>query len=307
MVDWSGGNSRRANQANCIWIAHGHSQDLEPIGVSPRSRTEAETLIMQLLQPFAQGDNGRVLVCFDFPYGYPRHLGLCLPPVDPPEPDLPWRRVWEYLAQHIHDDLNTPPGGQPSNVSNRFDVAAALNQMLAPPEQPGPFWCAHPPGAYPNVPQNQPVFPFASVEGHIIQALRHTDNQVHSDWPFRLFGNGSVGSQMLVGVPRVRKLRYSPALGAASVAWPFETGWAPPVGDWLAPGKRILYAEIYPSVAQPLPDPILDRGQVRAMWTWARDEDLQDQLQGHFAIPPGVQAGGPVDLEIRQQEGWILH
>ena len=29
-----------------------------------------------------------------------------------------------------------------------------------------------------------------------------------------------------------------------------------------------LHAEIYPSVRDPLPDEIKDRGQVRAMWQW---------------------------------------
>jgi hypothetical protein len=221
--------------------------------------------------------------------------------------DMPWRRVWEYLAQHVQDDMGTPPNRLPNNHNNRFEVGAALSHLLSLPGQPGPFWCTHPPGAYPNIPQNQPPFPFASAQGQIIEALRHTDVQVNSDWPFRLFGHGSVGSQLLLGIPRVRNLRYSPALGVASVVWPFETGWAPLAGDWLPPGKRILHAEIYPSVRPAFADAIPDRGQVRAMWTWARDEDRQDQLQGRFAIPAGIQAAGDVDLEIRQEEGWILH
>jgi hypothetical protein len=40
----------------------------------------------------------------------------------------------------------------------------------------------------------------------------------------------------------------------------------------------VLHAENYPSVRDPLPDEIKDRGQVRAMWQWARDLDCDNLL-----------------------------
>ena len=35
MVDWSGGNSRRSNTKDCIWIAHGARTLAAPVIVSP--------------------------------------------------------------------------------------------------------------------------------------------------------------------------------------------------------------------------------------------------------------------------------
>ena len=98
--------------------------------------------------------------------------------------------------------------------------------------------------------------------------LRITDRRAKSNTPFRLFGTGSVGSQVLTGIPRLESLRSDPEFAPCSAVWPFETGWAPTNSAWLGPEVRIVYAEIYPSVRAPLSDPIKDRGQVRAMWHW---------------------------------------
>ena len=69
---------------------------------------------------------------------------------------------------------------------------------------------------------------------------------------------------------------------------------------------RIIHAEIYPSVRAPLTDTIKDRGQVRAMWHWARDLDARNSLINEFAIPPGIANGSAEDHIIRREEGWIL-
>ena len=67
-----------------------------------------------------------------------------------------------------------------------------------------------------------------------------------------------------------------------------------------------MHAEIYPSVRAPLTDTIKDRGQVRAMWHWARDLDARNSLINEFAIPPGIANGSAEDHIIRREEGWIL-
>jgi hypothetical protein len=51
---------------------------------------------------------------------------------------------------------------------------------------------------------------------------------------------------------------------------------------WLPAHILVLHAEIYPSVRDPLPDEIKDRGQVRAMWYWARDFDRDNLLWREF-------------------------
>jgi nucleotidyltransferase substrate binding protein (TIGR01987 family) len=301
MVDWSGGDSRRGGKDDCIWIAHGARTDAVPATQSPCSRTEAEAAIRSLLEPFAESREDRVLICADFGYGYPTGLASVLPKSVGGTRE-PWRVVWEYLRKHMQDDLRTTPGRVPSNRSNRFDVADAINAAVSTPGAAGPFWCLFEAGSRACVPQNQPTQPF----GGAIGALRITDRRARSDTPFRLFGTGSVGSQMLTGIPRLERLRFDPRFSSHSVVWPFETGWAPTSGAWLDPELRIVHAEIYPSVRAPLSDTIKDRGQVRAMWHWARDLDAQGLLVNEFAIPRGIVSGSPDDVVIRSEEGWIL-
>ncbi len=303
MVDWSGGDRRRRGKKDCIWIAHGSADTAQPITESPWSRTEAEHTIRSLIKAVIDA-KGRVLVCADFAYGYPAGFASLLPQACSTS-QSPWRRVWRYLKQHLQDDLGTRPGQRPTNRSNRFEVASAINAAVGGAVAAGPFWCLFKPGSHACVPQAQPAQPFVHATGNI-PPLRITDNKAESDTPFRLFGTGSVGSQVITGIPSLASLRADTQFSSCSTVWPFETSWAPPTGAWLDPGVRILHAEIYPSVRSPLPDTIKDRGQVRAMWHWARDLDATDLLIKEFAIPNGIALGSPDDLLIRNEEGWIL-
>ncbi len=304
MVDWSGGNGRRAGKPDCIWIAHGSATATGPKTVSPPSRTEAAHIIRSQLQFIVGSKKGRVLLCADFGYGYPAGFASLLPKLLPGELS-PWRIVWQYLRKHVQDDLGTRPGRQPTNRSNRFEVASAINTIGSTPVSPGPFWCLFKSGSYVCVPQKRPAQPFASVRD-TIAPRRITDERARSDTPFRLFGTGSVGSQVITGIPRLESIRFDPQFARCSAVWPFETGWAPATGSWLDPELRVVHAEIYPSVRIPLADTIKDRGQVRAMWHWARDLDAKNLLLREFTIPPGIISGSREDTLIRSEEGWIL-
>jgi precorrin-8X/cobalt-precorrin-8 methylmutase len=242
------------------------------------------------------------LICFDFPYGYPQAFAQQLPNQAAPLPN--WQKVWNYLQNCVHDDLGTSPGRASTNRNNRFIVANNLNHLLSTPQSRGPFWCSDDPAQHNWIPQNQPAQPFVALGG-TIRPFRLADRAAQSDFPFRLFGNGSVGSQMIVGIPCLQRLRMEPSLVAVSAVWPFETGWATQ-GNWLAAHIRIVHAEIYPSVLAALPDTVRDRGQVRAMWEWAKALDSQGILQQRFACPTNVTPGSQDDLTIRTDEGWIL-
>ena len=64
---------------------------------------------------------------------------------------------------------------------------------------------------------------------------------------WKLYGNGSVGSQALLGIPYLTALRNDPVLASVSRGWPFETG----LGALPGRPKRdclIVHAEIYPSL-----------------------------------------------------------
>jgi precorrin-8X/cobalt-precorrin-8 methylmutase len=304
MVDWSGGDRRRAGRADCIWIAHGLSTSAEPSTASPPARTDAEHLIRAQLESMVTTNKRRVLLCADFGYGYPAGFASLLTKSDSGVLP-PWRVVWQYLSRHVQDDLGTKPGQKLTNRSNRFEVASAINVSVSGSGSPGPFWCLFKPGSYVCIPQKRPAQPFVCGSGSVAP-LRITDRRAKSDSPFRLFGTGSVGSQVLTGIPRLQRIRFDPQFARCSAVWPFETGWAPSTGTWLDPGVRILHAEIYPSVRSPLKDTIKDRGQVRAMWHWARDLDRRNLLIKEFAIPPGVGSGSAEDHIICREEGWIL-
>jgi precorrin-8X/cobalt-precorrin-8 methylmutase len=304
MVDWSGSDRRRAGRQDCIWIAHGLSTAAAPTTMSPPSRTEVEHFMRAQLQAVVAAKKGRVLLCADFGYGYPAGFASLLTKSDSGELP-PWRVVWQYLSRHVQDDLGTRPGQRPTNRSNRFEVASAINVSVSSSGSPGPFWCLFKPGSYVCIPQKKPLQPCVCGSGSVAP-LRITDTRAKSDSPFRLFGTGSVGSQVLTGIPRLQSIRFDPQFARCSAVWPFETGWAPSTGTWLDPGVRIFHAEIYPSVRAPLKDTIKDRGQVRAMWHWARDLDGRNLLMKEFAIPPGIKSGSAEDHIIRREEGWIL-
>src|SRR5579872_3848766 len=125
MVDWSGGNERKCNRSDSIWIAFGRNGAAEPLCQSPASRSEAVQFIADQVTEILRTDpRSRILACFDFAFGFPRNFAKHLPV--PNGIDQPWRRLWSYLAAGINDDVATRPGCQPSNRSNRFDVANQL-------------------------------------------------------------------------------------------------------------------------------------------------------------------------------------
>jgi precorrin-8X/cobalt-precorrin-8 methylmutase len=305
MVDWSGGSKRRSGKKDCIWIGHGTWTAAEPTTSSPASRTEAERAIRSIIESIAGRNGSRVLVCADFAYGYPAGFAALLDEAQRTDL-LPWRVVWRYLSRCLKDDIATNHGQLPTNRNNRFDVAAEINARASSPSSPGPFWCLMRSGSVTCIPQSQPAQPFVARNGNAVASLRATDIRATSDTPFRLFGTGSVGGQVLTGIPRLERLRFDPQLRHRSRVWPFETGWATEANVWLQSDVQVLHAEIYPSVRDPLPDAVKDRGQVRAMWHWARDLDAEGRLIQEFAIPEGVLSGSPKDVLVRAEEGWIL-
>ena len=293
-------------RADSIWIAFGSVGDEGPKTASPFSRSEATQFVRGLLE-MQVSDGHRALLCFDFSYAFPRDFSAALQAATgKPDDGPPWLAVWQYLLDHLADD-NDPLGvGKPTNRSNRFEVASEVNSLLSQgSKSAGPFWCAPSEGRYPYILQNQPPQPFQTAQGFTIAPRRITDLRARSGSPFRLFGHGSVGSQTLTGMPRLHELRFAHEFSRQSVVWPFETGWANKAA-WLRQETRIVDAEIYPTVVPHLEDTIKDRGQVRAMWHWARSLDLRDLLWLEFARPIDINPGSPEDVAVQLTEGWIL-
>ena len=287
-VDWSA-SSRPKTGADSIWIgagvfdAHGTLVVAQPI--NPRTRQQAETRVRELLLEHMQ-EHRRVLVGFDFPYGYPAnwHDAVGLNTGN-------WHALWNMLAQQITDDAQ--------NNNNRCDVANNLNAALA--TFAGPYWSRPNANAapYPSLPATKPqcfangVVEFREVE----QRLRNSGRHPKSVW--QLFGNGVVASQALLGIPVLNRLRHEEQLRGCSQVWPFETGWQCPVGQ----RPFVLHAEIWPgsiSVVREL-HTIKDAAQVLSYVYWAARLDGAGNLGARFTPQPAAPAGG-----VQKCEGWIL-
>lgn len=283
MVDWSASNT--TNQGpNSVWYCLLEPDHGRLLVMNPGTRDEAYQAVQAHLTDLVSLGR-RVLVGFDFPYGYPAgtaaQLGL---------PDgAPWRAIWELLSDLLED--------APNNRSNRFEVAAQLNGAMT--TGPAPFWGC-PRGQEDTFLSSKRPKPWPAN----IPEYRLTDRVVSgpkSLW--QLYGHGSVGSQALTGIPRLAALRDHAALSEVSRVWPFETeAVLMPLSAKDAP--LVLHAEIYPSLVPPsLFEEIIDAGQVRA-------------LAEHFSLLDEKGALGPLldlsslPLESREvavnEEGWIL-
>ncbi len=195
MVDWSGGSGRRGGRSDTIWIAQGPESADAPLTHSPHSRTETMSVIRSLLASEV-GSGRRILLGFDFAYGYPVDFGVTLQAATgSSDRDPPWMTVWQYLSEQIKDDEGTAPGAKPSNRSNRFEAANRVNALVSTAaEAAGPFWCASSPLAYQYIPQKRPPEPFLTAQGYAVRGLRLTDKRARSGSPFRLFGTARLGT-----------------------------------------------------------------------------------------------------------------
>jgi hypothetical protein len=132
--------------------------------------------------------------------------------------------------------------------------------------------------------------------------FRHTDlaaKGASSIW--KLYYNGSVGGQAILGLPVVRRLR----LAREAKAWPFETGFKALTEADLA-GVDMVLAEVYPSLikGQALPGEVKDLTQVRTTAEHFARLDEANKLGELFGPAKGTAADAVLDAE--REEGWIL-
>src|SRR5438094_1573879 len=84
-----------------------------------------------------------------------------------------------------------------------------------------------------------------------LRQFRHTDRRLrdrklHVQEVSNLRGVGSVGSQALLGIPRVASLRFEAALADISLVWLFETGFSSDLVGVRRPS--VLHCEICPRI-----------------------------------------------------------
>ena len=273
MVDWSGGDRRRrAKKPDCIWIAHAPAAADAPMTVSPPSRTEAAQIICAQLQSIVAAKHGRVLLCADFGYGYPGGFASLL--ANSVAGELPpWRIVWQYLGKHVRDDLGTEPGGRPT--------ATIALRWRAPSTPPCPIQNAR---VHSGV-SSKRVFTLAfhrngrssrsSARAAVWVRFVSQTGERRAILRFASSARAASAAKCLPGFRASSVCDSIPILRAAPPCGRSRPGGRPRADHGLIRRLRVLHAEIYPSVRERLPDTIKDRGQVRAMWHWARDLDAR--------------------------------
>lgn len=209
MVDWSGGNDTGPKpRRDAIWACvarMGRSEEPQYL----RNRAVAEDWLATLFETEYKAGR-RVLAGFDFPFGYPSGFAQELTGDSSP------LSVWDWLTRRIED---TP------HSNNRFDLAGEINQLFG---GRGPFWFNGLKRDIAGLPRRKTEYhnPFAdkrAAEDHATGAF--------SCW--QLGGTGAVGSQILMGLPVLTRLRRR----FDAAVWPFE-----PLDKWLA------FVEIWPSL-----------------------------------------------------------
>lgn len=252
------------------------------------TRTEGEALLASLLADHRRrGD--RVLVGFDFNFGYPAGTAERLKLTG-----TPWQAMWKFIASNVVD--------KPDNTNNRYQVAAKINRLMT--DNPWPMWGAPakqaqrwltttkpPAGSGADIPE------FRATE----DAVRKGKLQPKSVW--QMHGAGAVGGQTLVGIPAVRRLLEK--LGPSGAIWPFGTGWRALEPADVEP-LSALVVEVWPSMfdGKPTPGEFKDQAQVRATAEALAKMDESGALSKAFAPPKG--ADDALIARVEQEEGWIL-
>lgn len=292
IIDWSS-NSSPKRGADSIWLGWTRRADGSAETRNPSTRAEACRMVLDLLRRWtAEGD--RILVGFDFAYGYPRGLVEALG-LTGPEP--PWRWIWKALAARIQDAEN--------NANNRFQVAADLNARMGT----NVFWGCSAGQACETLSTTSASFPVEVRPGLHLPKYRFTEDVlrrrgktgVQEGW--KIAYPGSVGGQILTGVPILEKIRFASDLEPISRVWPFETGFtAEPVPST---GPFVLHAEIWPGILDQLDTTgIRDQAQVRELARLLRQWDESGRLGELFDRPKTL-----TDEEVRaavDEESWTL-
>lgn len=267
VVDWSAASSPSPAKpsADAIWIgvAGGNGEQIAYF----RTRAAAEAALQQLLAE-ERAAGRRVLAGFDFALGYPAGFAERL------TGHACARAVWAWMAAHIVDG--------PDNRNNRFAVADGINRMLG---GAGPFWGRPALPEWPALPATKAV-DYAALGLPERRAVERVVPRAQPVW--KLYTTGSVGSQVLTGLPMVHRL----AQGADVAVWPFD-------GADRVAAAGVVLAEIYPSLLAPvvaLAEGIKDAAQVRllsrALWRLAQAGRIGPMLDLPYGVPP--------------DEGWIL-
>ncbi|MEL7033237.1 MAG: hypothetical protein AAGL97_12470 [Pseudomonadota bacterium] len=293
IVDWSAA-AKPTTGANSIWIgtrARDARFKFQFSSVNPKTRLAARHLLKDLIEKLiARGD--KVLVGFDFAFGYPAGTAKAAKLITPGKP--PWRAMYDHLSDKVKE--------RDDNTNARFAIAAGLNYTIS--QGPHPFW---------GTPKRSKSTTLAMKKGNFAAAGSLPEHRKAETWiksqfkahpksVWQLLGAGAVGSQAMLGIPTVDFLRQE--IQGARI-WPFETGFKTLDPDDLA-GVSCVLAEVYPSTVKVTPKAgeTLDESQVRTLSEHLESLDSAGRLADAFG-PPDMLSEREI-AEITCEEGWIL-
>lgn len=211
-VDWSGGIQKSVTPcADAIWVSViRNGQHFAPQYF--RSRQSVEPWLAALIKEELTA-NRRIFFGFDFAFGYPRGFGHALTGSDDP------LAVWTWFHDHVQDA---------PKQNNRFELASNINQKLG---DCGLFWGCPKSAATPYLSthkSDRDTTPFPEK--------RIVEERTKGAFPvWQLAYPGAVGSQVIMGLPVLERLRRQ--FTDQIAVWPFE-----PLD------RPIAFVEVWPSL-----------------------------------------------------------
>ncbi|MCI5100008.1 gephyrin-like molybdotransferase Glp [Phaeobacter italicus] len=234
IADWSAATRKPVKESrDAIWLGVARA-GLAVEQVYCRTRLEAEAWLETFF--VSERSAGRkVLAGFDFPFGYPKGFARQLTGQDDPF------AVWQWVSQRITDDEN----GQ----NNRFAVASEINRAFP---GAGPLWGKPSEDSWPEIPYRK-----SGIIYDLMAERRKTDLVAKAASScFQLFFNPTVGSQLLMGLPTLERLRKR----HQAAVWPFQD----------IDGAQLVFAEVWPGLIE---------GAVKLALANGAAEEIRDKVQ----------------------------
>ncbi len=229
IVDWSSGNDTGPTpRKDAIWAAT-VTQGTPEEPVYHRNRTLACEWLVNLIARETAA-NRRLMIGFDFPFGYPRGFARHITGSDDP------LKLWAWFAENLEDS---------PKENNRFDVAGTLNTRFP---GIGPFWFNALKRDIAHLPRKG-----TDRHDHGMQERRKADTRAKGSFTcWQMGGAGAVGGQVMTGLAMLEHLRRQFRYDIA--VWPYQRLDAP-----------VAFVEIWPTLIDPVvrgTDDIRDRAQV---------------------------------------------
>ncbi|MCY3823924.1 MAG: molybdopterin guanine dinucleotide synthesis [Nitrospinae bacterium] len=284
IVDWSARStpSPARPTKDTIWwaVARGGIVD-EP--AYARTRHDAVERLTSLVA--AELDAARhVLIGFDFPFGYPAGVATHL------AGEASALALWDWLAARIEDAED--------NANTRFEVAEAINRTYP---GMGPFWGRPESWQYPEVPTRKSSRTSREAHPNERRIADHHAKGAKTVW--QLAYAGSVGSQVLLGLPAIKRLIEHPRMEGRLAVWPFETGLR-------APEAHAVVAEIYPSLLRREIEERKNEGEIPDAAQVRVNAEAFARLDALGGLVPLFEGAPFLNTEERRiietEEAWIL-